>query len=236
MAYIQDLPDHLAKLVAYNIYNDDCAHLKDRLVLLQGLEYYNFSGELKNDGSIIILDTLAENVQNIFAQLKKIKFPLEGISPYAGVHIKKIFWWKKIVADDNYNYTGSFCCRRIVGHNSKMSLHALGAAIDLNPLQNPAIIIDVEKKVVTQIIPKDGVFYLNRSQARMNKAFRPGIIDARVKQIFKDNGFNIWGGDWDFPVDYHHFQLPRGLAESLVNTTKENAKILFKQHIEKLRV
>lgn len=235
VSYIRDLPDYLAKLVAYNIYNDDCAYLKDRLVLLQGLEYYNFSGQLKNDGSIIVLDTLAESVQNIFAQLKKIKFPLEGISPYAGVHIKKILWWKKIVEDDNYNYTGAFCCRSIVGGNKK-SLHALGAAIDINPLQNPAIIIDVKKKVVRQIIPKDGIFYLNRSQVRMNKPFRPGMIDKRVQQIFQANGFTIWGGTWDFPVDYHHFQLPRELAESLVATTKENAKILFKQHIENLGV
>ena len=27
--------------------------------------------------------------------------------------------------------------------------------------------------------------------------------------IFKKHGLNIWGGDWNSPIDYHHFQTAR---------------------------
>jgi hypothetical protein len=233
-SYVKDIPDYLEKLTYYYIYNNSCTDIKNRLALLEGIEYYDFDGQLKNDGSIVILDTLSKNVQKIFSELKAIKFPIGGISPFAGVHIKKTLWFKKFIINDDYDYTGSFHCRNIIG-GKKRSLHSLGAAIDINPMHNPCIMIDMDKKIVTKIIPKDGILYLNRGQKRMNKPYRPGIIDQRVKDIFKKNGFNIWGGDWDFPVDYHHFQLPRNVAESLVKTNRKNAKILFAQHIKSLK-
>ena len=47
----------------------------------------------------------------------------------------------------------------------------------------------------------------------------------------KRNGFTIWGGDWDFPLDWMHFQTSRELAEKLSAADSETAKKIWEQHL-----
>ena len=54
-----------------------------------------------------------------------------------------------------------------------------------------------------------GSEFLNRN----NK--RPGMVEDIV-HIFKENSFTIWGGDWNSPIDYHHFQIPKNLVDEIV--------------------
>ena len=65
-----------------------------------------------------------------------------------------------------------------------------------------------------KIAPACGAIYLDRKQDFPGKA--EDIID-----IFAANGFTIWGGNWQNPIDYHHFQLPRDMAQQLVKLSYE---------------
>ena len=37
-----------------------------------------------------------------------------------------------------------------------------------------------------------------------------------IVEIFKKHGFSEWGGDWNSPIDYHHFQVPRNEIDKFV--------------------
>ena len=56
-----------------------------------------------------------------------------------------------------------------------------------------------------------------------------------VIDVFADNGFPIWGGDWKSPTDYQHFQVGRDLARRLAQASNENAKIIFEEQIKQYR-
>jgi hypothetical protein len=56
-----------------------------------------------------------------------------------------------------------------------------------------------------------------------------------VIDVFADNGFSIWGGDWHNPIDYQHFQVSRGLVEQLIRVSSEEAKATFDKQVERYR-
>ena len=127
-------------------------------------------------------------------------------------------------AADVDNNTSSFNDRVVAGTNT-LSLHAYGLAIDLNPVQNPFIQIAAGKPAVS---PDEGKQYLDR------KVPKPGMAET-VIDIFADNGFSIWGGDWHNPIDYQHFQVSRALAQQLTQASATNAQAIFEQHVERYR-
>lgn len=92
----------------YAIYAQDGVS-RDRIVHLS-VECLSFSGEIKTL-PIDVLDTIKDDVLEIFAELRAIKFPIYAISCYNP--------------------------RNIRGRAEKISLHAYGAAIDINYLMNP---------------------------------------------------------------------------------------------------
>jgi hypothetical protein len=122
------------------------------------------------------------------------------------------------------NNTSAFNDRPIAGGRG-LSMHAYGAAIDLNPLQNPFVQQTAEGSHVS---PRNGESYLKRNDTR------PGMAEAII-DIFADNGFPIWGGDWHNPIDYQHFQISRDLARQLVRASSSNARMIFETQIEQYR-
>ena len=90
------------------------------------------------------------------------------------------------------NNTSAFCYRQVTGSNH-LSWHSFGAAIDINPLQNPY----VNKGRVS---PEEAREYLDR------KDKRPHMIDHGddCYKIFIAHGWK-WGGDWSGDKDYQHF-------------------------------
>jgi hypothetical protein len=222
----------LTKMYEYQTQKDDCKHLNNRLRVVN-VKYYGFDRTIYNDGKIIVLDVVAANVENIFNELLKIEFPLGGVDPFKGARLDKVGNDRGVILDDNYNFAGSFSCRKMLGKGT-MSIHSMGLAIDINLLQNPCIEIDQDRKMIKNVIPKDGIFHLNRDPVRPGKPNHTGVIDATIVKIFRKNGFNIWGGYWDTPVDYHHFQLPNQLAKLIMQMDKEDAEELFKTHLKLL--
>jgi len=187
-----------------------------RLALLK-FDYFGFDDRVHNDGELVVLDAAADHVADIFDALLKMHFPIKQarlLNQYDGDDDASM-------ADNN---TSAFNDRMVSGGTS-ISVHAYGLAIDLNPIQNPFL---QKQNGGLEVSPKAGERYLNRSDVR------PGMAEA-VVDVFADNGFSIWGGDWKNPIDYQHFQVRRDLARRLAESPGANAKAMFGMQIEQYR-
>ena len=100
-------------------------------------------------------------------------------------------------------------------------------AIDINPVQNPMLSICDEENyyINAKIYPAGSGDYVNRDVPRA------GMVEPIV-DIFKNNGFDVWGGGWKNPIDYHHFQVNRELAEKLCIDDKNIRDELWARHLQ----
>lgn len=195
---IKEIPSTIAKqMKAKGVWKPACPLSIERLRLVE-VSHLDFEGTIQY-GEIIVLDKLAQSVLRIFEELMVIKFPIHSV-----------YLIDKYEGDDEQsmaaNNSSSFNFRMIPG-STKVSMHAYGLAIDINPVQNPYIEIKDDGSV--QVHPQSGVDFLNRSN------MRPGMVEPIVP-IFKKYGFSEWGGNWNKPIDYHHFQVPRSQITELV--------------------
>ena len=155
------------------------------------LLHYDFEGNIKK-GELIINEKVALEVTQIFYELYLEQYPLESV----------------VLVDDfgepgddslsmESNNTSAFNYRYVSG-TTKLSRHSYGAAIDINPVQNPYIDGD-------RVVPEEGREYLDRSLKL------PGMIDHDdlCYKLFIENGWS-WGGDWSGDKDYQHFSKDLG--------------------------
>ena len=208
-----------SSLKSSRVWESDCPIPINRLRIVK-LSYWNFEGKEQADGQIMVMDAVGDSVVQIFKTLYEKKFPLAKVrlmDHYEGDDAKSL----------NDNNTSCFNFRPIIG-STKLSLHGYGLAIDINPIQNPFIEFpeNETKKSIAIYSPPEGRQYTNRLQSRPGKPFRPGMAE-QVIDIFKKNGFTVWGGDWDIPIDYQHFQVTRDVAEKLIILPPQEAKIYF---------
>jgi len=208
------------EMIAKNVWNINCPVSIERLRVLT-IPFFNFSGEEKLDGKLMVLDVAAERTLAIFKELHRNKFPIANmklLTEYNGDD--------ELSMEDNN--TSAFNCRVITGGN-QMSLHSYGVAIDINPLQNPYIDNEYEVgKLNVKILPPAGMQYINR--AKLKPGMVENIINAdneNIIDICKRNGFRNWGGDWEHPLDYQHFQVEREYAKKLASESPEDAAQLF---------
>lgn len=169
-----------------------CASAQPEGVVLDTLtvQHVDFQGKTQQ-GVIICNQAIAQDLREIFAELYKAKYPIERIRPISEY------------GDDDErsmqaNNTSCYCYRPIEG-STKLSNHALGRAIDVNPLYNPCV---RRKKDGTLLIqPATGKPYVNR-----NKSFKYKITTSDLcYRLFTQHGFR-WGGSWRSLKDYQHFE------------------------------
>lgn len=136
-------------------------------------------------GELVVAHSVADAVVWVFGLLHAARFPIarmERIERYGG--------------DDDRSMAANNCSGfnfRLVAGTDRLSNHALGLAIDINPVQNPWVRGDT-------VVPEAGRAYLDRDGDAPGLIRRPGpVIDA-----FADIGWE-WGGDWQRHRDYHHF-------------------------------
>jgi poly-gamma-glutamate synthesis protein (capsule biosynthesis protein) len=185
-ARISSIPAEIAdEMAGVSWHPDDprCPRLAD-LALLR-LVHVDASGR-EREGELVVAAAVAEDVVRVFERLLAARFPIarmERVDAHGG--------------DDNRsmaaNNSSGFNFRTIAG-SDQLSLHALGHAIDINPLWNPYV-------VGTSVHPPAGAAFLDRANVRPGMIVRPGpVTDA-----FDAVGWE-WGGDWTGAVlDYHHF-------------------------------
>ena len=191
--------DRLQTLIEKNIWREECPVYYSRLRITE-LLYIDFEGEQKS-GELIVLDKVAEGVIQVFKELLELRFPIEKMIPMEEFKGDDV---KSMRANNSSGFNG-----RKVARTNRWSSHAYGCAIDINPIQNPYLLLDGERKLI-EVIPPEGKTYLDRSDQQT------GMVEAIVP-IFARHGFSDWGGDWEAKPDYHHFQLPWEEIHKLVD-------------------
>lgn len=88
--------------------------------------------------------------------------------------------------------TSAFNCRHVTGNPTRLSQHAYGNAVDINPRENPYV-------TSAHVYPPGSRRYLDRSPRRRGMIMRRGV----VARTFARAGWH-WGGRWSEP-DYQHF-------------------------------
>lgn len=154
------------------------------------VQYVGFDLET-HKGEIICNNAIAEDLVEIFYELYRNEYQIESISlieEYDGDDL----------ASCTANNTSCFNYREVVG-SSSLSKHALGLAIDINPLYNPYITYNSDGNI--NVYPENAADYADRS-----KSF-PYKIDENdlCYKLFTERGFT-WGGHWNSVKDYQHFQ------------------------------
>lgn len=154
------------------------------------VRYVDFSGKTQQ-GQLICNKKIASDLKEIFEVLYKEKYPIERIRPIS-----------EYGNDDERsmraNNTSCYCYRVIEG-STKLSKHAQGLAIDINPLYNPCV---KRKKDGTLLIqPATGKPYVDRSKSFKYKIAKQDLC----YRLFIQHGFR-WGGSWRSLKDYQHFE------------------------------
>ncbi|MEN6433723.1 MAG: M15 family metallopeptidase [Smithella sp.] len=146
--------------------------------------YYSFDGR-KHQGQIIVNRELEDDVYDIFNLIEKILFPVGKVVPIVA------YQWNdhNSMADNN---SSSFNFRVIEG-TTKLSMHSLGKALDINPVQNPVV-------YPNGVVVPAGAKYLPEDRGTFT-------ADNPIVQEFLRRGWH-WGGNFEQPKDYHHFEKP----------------------------
>ena len=186
--FYEPIPDAIKKRITGVSYPEDCPIGLDLLRYLN-VRYIDFYGDTRN-GELICNEKIAKDLTEIFYDLYDHRYPIESIrliDDFGG--------------DDDAsmiaNNTSCFNYRTVAGSNN-LSRHALGLAIDINPLYNPWI--NYKGDGTYTVSPPEAAEYADRSRDFAHKI----TSDDLCCQFFRDHGF-FWGGNWNNP-DYQHFQ------------------------------
>lgn len=179
----EPVPDNIRELMEGRTYRENPHITFDDLAYLK-VKHFDFE-HVTAQGELIVHRKLAAEVLEIFARLYEAEYEIEKIrlcDCYDGDDDRSM-------ADNNssaFNY-------RVVADTDTLSLHALGRAIDINPLYNPYI-------VGGKVMPANALQYCDRKLAFSHK------IDHNDPcfEIFASYGWK-WGGDWKNSKDYQHF-------------------------------
>ena len=139
-------------------------------------------------GELVVNKKILKDILYIFKKLYLNDYPIEKMKLADDYNADD----DASMADNN---TSSFNFRVVEG-TQKLSNHAYGLAVDINPLYNPYVLIKNGKK---KIEPPDAKKYADR------KLDCPYYIKKGdlLWKLFHERGFT-WGGSWRSP-DYQHF-------------------------------
>ncbi len=188
----------ISDTVFARIYGDDksfktyCTVPREDLRYLK-LLHRGFDGEI-HVGELMVHHLLAEEICEIFRILFENDY-----------QINKMFLVDEYQADDLAsiadNNTSAFNFRVVTG-GTTLSLHGMGCAIDINPINNPYITYDAYGNPHWE--DPDADLYLDRNAP---DAYERHMINHQdlCYQLFTERGYT-WGGDWANPADYQHFE------------------------------
>jgi len=206
-AIASDISQEMEKYITGVSYNPKCISLKNLSLLT--IIYWNFHDKF-DVGQMVVNKKIVEKYIGAFTDMLQARFA-----------IKEISLIDKYGADDDEsmanNNSSALCCRVITGDEKKKnptwSKHSFGAAVDINPVENPYI------KRISGC--KDVIFPANAKDCLDRGKPKKGMIVAgdACHKAFVSRGFQ-WGGDKDFKwgggwvnngsqskFDYQHFDI-----------------------------
>ena len=166
-----------------NSWHTGCPVSLDSLRLVS-LSYVGFDAAA-HTGQLVVNADSVNAVVAAFRAVYAARFPIR--------HMRLVDYYgsddeKSMVADN----TSAFNCRLVPG-TSTWSQHALGRAVDVNPLENPEV-------RGSQIDPSVAAPWVDRNRSDPAMIRRYGA----AWRAFISAGWK-WGGDWTSLKDYMHF-------------------------------
>lgn len=155
--------------------------------------HYNYSGEIQT-GEIVCNKLIADDLMSIFKELFRHKYQIQKIGLIDDYGAND----EASMKDGN---SSAFCYRKVKGVK-RLSKHAMGMAIDINPINNPCVKSGTDGKVKSvQPDTVESHRHVRRS------ADVPHQIDKNdlCYKLFISHGFR-WGGSWRSKKDYQHFE------------------------------
>ena len=186
--YAEPIPDKVFARMEGKSYGADCSVPRDELRYVRVL-HVDDQGQRKL-GELVVHQDVSGDVLDIFRALYDAGFP-----------IRRMRLVDDYGADDDASCTddNTSCFNfRFVAGTSVLSNHAYGLAIDINPYENP------------YCIPDEGFVAPAKATRYANRALdEPYMIHQNdlCYRLFIEHGWS-WGGDWDSPKDYQHFEKP----------------------------
>jgi len=182
--------DDIFALMQGRSYKEGCPVAREDLRYLTVLHKDSLGRSLV--GEMVVNKDIANDVVDIFKALYEASYPIEKmrlIDYYdADDHASMI--------DNNssaFNY-------RPRAHQSAISKHALGLAIDINPLYNPYCLTTEDGRLIIE--PREARQYANRDFESPYKIEKGDPCWT----LFREKGF-WWGGGWaNRTRDYQHFE------------------------------
>ncbi|MCI1722765.1 MAG: M15 family metallopeptidase [Lachnospiraceae bacterium] len=173
--------------------NDDIS-LADLRYLKMVFRNYDGQAEV---GEMIVNAGLTEDVLQIFQELFQDGYQI------CQMHLVDNYWTGEGISTDEASVeadnTSCFNYRKAT-NSANLSNHAMGYAIDLNPMENPYVLFSDDGTAT--------VYHSNAEPYKTNRsAAEPHVIthDDTAYQVFSEHGFS-WGGDWSSLKDYQHFE------------------------------
>ena len=179
------IPPEVEARMRGNSYPEDATIALEDLRYLQ-VAYYGFDG-MRRMGEMVCNASIAQDLLEIFRALYEAQYPICSIrlvDDFGGSD-------EESMRADN---TSCFNYRQVPGQ-TRLSRHAMGMAVDVNPLENPYI----DRRGAVH--PAEGAPYVDRTRDFPHKIDR----DDLCYKLFREHGF-IWGGAWTRSRDYQHFQ------------------------------
>ena len=162
---------------------------KPHLTLLH-IRHYDRDGNVVT-GQLVCNKAIAQDLVDIFRELYKAQYRIERMetTEHYGNDDERSM---------EANNTSCYNYRTMTG-SSKLSMHARGLAIDINPLYNPYV-------KGSTVRPAKGRRYATGRTAA-NEPWHGAFITkgSLVYRLFKKHGFT-WGGEWRSCKDYQHFE------------------------------
>lgn len=188
--YYEAISDNLRRYITGISYPAEDAEISLDELRYVHIWHYNFDGD-PTEGELICNEAIAQDLVEIFYELYRNEYQLEQvhlIDEYDGDDISSM----------EANNTSCFNYRPIQD-STKLSKHALGLAVDINPLYNPYITYNTDG--TEDVSPVSGSAYADRF---ISFSYKIDESDLCYK-LFTQHGFT-WGGNWNSCKDYQHFQ------------------------------
>ena len=157
------------------------------------MPHYNFDGKIQV-GEMIVNRDVEQDVKAVFQELFENQYEIQSM------YLVDNYWTGNPDSTDtasiDVNNTSAFCYRQVT-NGKKLSNHAYGKAIDLNPQQNPYVSYS---SGTAKWYHQNANDYIDRDTGLEHVITHEDL----AYKVFRKYGFS-WGGDWSNPKDYQHF-------------------------------
>ena len=185
-----EIPDSVWQRMQGKTYVDNPHITRSDLRYLR-VRHWDYDNQ-SHQGELVCNKLIADKLIAIFRELYASHYPIQRIRLADDYDADD----ERQMSDNN---TSCFCYRN-VPDTKKLSYHARGLAIDINPRYNPYV--RYRKDGSQNVQPANGKAYADRSRAFRYK-IKAGDLCHR---LFLRHGFT-WGGSWHSLKDYQHFEF-----------------------------